>query len=484
MKALVTREYDQEIENRIRKAAKLYRMPISSNFSVIPNNWLNFTTPEGRRLNYKTLTTLWTLIRRANYVGEDSIEVDYDFLIHQACQGNCSQKSMSRYLADLVKIGVIQKELRHLFNSKKSLVIKIDFKKLNSLESSGLQKKVVDKSDRQFSQVLYKEENKIESKEILTPFTGGVSISKKEKSIKKKKIDSDNLQEKIESPPLEHKKSLLEDDFSAPAKGEVERHSHEQKKEKVRTEAVVVKGVFGNSNKSNNKVDKSVAKASAELSKAKILEIHDPPKLHQTTVLEPEEKKTEDAGDSIKTSRDHSDLRQEISKKIQKYFDFERSESLQTDLEIVNLSPDKVGLSLSNGIDSLTSEEKEILRKCIRAVYGQKVNIVVVPKPDNPKWTEWKNMLLSKLHHTVVDRVRIALDQVEFVELNGRKLKLKANYFACSVLSDSRSIIEAAASKCDVDVEIDNITDGDTLYFPWIRKSRELISLVHGGKHE
>ena len=231
MKALVQYEDNTIIpETRGRKSAKLYTMPVSSTFSVVPNNWLNFKTLEGRRLNVKVLTTLWTLVRRANHLGSDSMEIDYSFLIRQAFQGHCSQKTISRYLAILVDIGVIKKEVKHLFNSEKKLIIKIDFKKLKSLESGDVQKIVVDKTVRHFCPVLYKEENKMKSKEIEKTPQRVFSISKKEKSIKKKKEElTKNIEIKQSLP-----KPSFENDFGASA----------EPKQTMHKEAEVVMGTF------------------------------------------------------------------------------------------------------------------------------------------------------------------------------------------------------------------------------------------------
>ena len=496
MKALVQYDNRAIADTRGRKSAKLYTMPISSSFSVIPSNWMNFKTSEGRRINVKALTTLWTLVRRANYMRSNSIEIDYSFLITQAFQGNCSQKTISRYLTILATLGLIEKEVKHLFNSEKKLIIKIDFKKLKSLESGDVQKIVVDKSVRHFCTVLSKK-IKAESKEIEKTPQRVLSISKKEKSIKKKKIErTKNIETSLPLP-----KPSFENDFGASS----------EPRQTMPSEAEVVKGVFNQYEPPEEATRAEMMPMNSTLPPSSQHK-HQHQQTTKRTEIEPMAKSYE--YQEQHEQQNQRNLTQAVNHEIQKCFNAQISEELQENLETRRLAPDKIGLKFKAKVE-LNESNKARLRECVRTVYGHAIKIVQMPKfkvvvnapepertiklrmptpeetekrsasiniatstPANSKWNQIKIEVLHSVYLNAAEQLKATLDKVLVVNLVDRKLHLKASWLACQTLENHQAIIEKIAAKHDVDIELENTTEKDTLYFPWTYPSQDLPPLT------
>ncbi len=187
--------------------------------------------------------------------------------------------------------------------------------------------------------------------------------------------------------------------------------------------------------------------------------------------------------------------RQELNCQILKTFPTSTAEELQQKLDIKPIAPNKIGLAFKQGLE-LSNDEKQRLRETIRLVYGDSVKMVLV-KPDKPKmatkedtakrskpkaltpeeskWEAVKTEILKTLYLDLQQVMKINLDQAEVISLEGRKLKLKATYSVCNKMENQQSLIESMAKKHDVDIEVKNITDNDTLYFPFVKPNLDFL---------
>lgn len=119
--------------------SKLFSVKPLKKFNVIPDEWRDITTEEGRGLSDKELGTLWTITRIAQYSKSNVIQLSYDDLIDKAGLRRC-QRQVRNYLKRLSETNIIEYSFKkHRFGCKKDLVIKIDFEKLNSQGSSGVE---------------------------------------------------------------------------------------------------------------------------------------------------------------------------------------------------------------------------------------------------------------------------------------------------------------------------------------------------------
>jgi len=203
------------------------------------------------------------------------------------------------------------------------------------------------------------------------------------------------------------------------------------------------------------------------------------------------------------------DLRQHLNYEIHRTFPKNTSESLQESLVITPIAPNKIGVKFNKKIP-LKTDEKAQLRECIKVVYGDSIVMVAInatpeieevakPKIKMPtaedsanrgiqtplvtspaefKWQSIKDYLLSSIDHNSREHLKYALGQTNILSLDGRKLKLSAKYSACDKLSNHQSLVESAAKYHDVDIEVTNINDRDTLYFPWVFDSETLAPLI------
>jgi len=203
------------------------------------------------------------------------------------------------------------------------------------------------------------------------------------------------------------------------------------------------------------------------------------------------------------------DLHQELNNEIQKCFSSQKTIELQENLELKPLAPDKIGLKFRVKID-LCEDDKAKLRECIKAVYGHTISIVMIPKlrvvqapnklqmpiaegseqqkrgandiatstPANFKWNQIKNEVVSSVYANIAEQIRASLDQVLIASLVDRKLQLKASWLVCQTLENYQAIIEKIAAKHDVDIELENITDKEIMYFPWVYPSKDLPPLT------
>lgn len=120
---------------------RLFSIKPLKKFNVIPGEWRDITTEEGRNLSDKEIQTLWTITRIAQYSKSNVIQLSYDDLIDKA-GFRCSKDQIKRYLKRISETNIIEYSVKkHRFGYKKDLVIKIDFEKLNSQGSSGVEDK-------------------------------------------------------------------------------------------------------------------------------------------------------------------------------------------------------------------------------------------------------------------------------------------------------------------------------------------------------
>jgi hypothetical protein len=187
--------------------------------------------------------------------------------------------------------------------------------------------------------------------------------------------------------------------------------------------------------------------------------------------------------------------RQQLNYQILKTFPTATAAELQQKLDIKPIAPNKIGLAFKQGLE-LKNNEKQQLRETIQLVYGKSVKMILIkpgkpematkedtekrsePKPLTPEESKWeavKNDVLNALFLDQKDLMKINLDQVEVIDLEGRKLKLQATYSICHKMDNKQSLIESMAKKHDVDIEVKNITDNDTLYFPWIKPNLDFL---------
>ena len=202
------------------------------------------------------------------------------------------------------------------------------------------------------------------------------------------------------------------------------------------------------------------------------------------------------------------DLRVKLSYQIYKSFPKLTAENIQDNLVITPIAPNKIGLKF-NKSTPLKTDEKEMLRQCIKDVYGKTIIMISVNSkipskqatptaqetqsrsvqlspstPAETKWNEMKNDILDSVYDNVKERMQFALNQVNVTSLEGRKLKLNAKALTCTKLSDNQSLIEKTADKYDIDIEVNNVTDHDVLYFPWVFDSAKLAPLALNLKGE
>lgn len=119
--------------------SKLFSVKPLKQFNVVPREWRDITTEEGRRLSEKEIQLLWTITRVASYSKNNAIQIDYKSLAERA-GFDCSHTQMWRYIKKLTATRIITSHVKkHRFGCKKDLVIKIDFEKLNSQGSSGVE---------------------------------------------------------------------------------------------------------------------------------------------------------------------------------------------------------------------------------------------------------------------------------------------------------------------------------------------------------
>ena len=197
-------------------------------------------------------------------------------------------------------------------------------------------------------------------------------------------------------------------------------------------------------------------------------------------------------------------LRQHLNYEIHRTFPKNTSESLQDSLVITPIGSNKIGVKFNKKIP-LKTDEKEQLRECIKAVYGDSIIMVVIKaipeieevvKPKMPsaedtenrgnhhppgaspaefKWQSIKDHVLASVYDNAREHIKYALGRTNILSLDGRKLKLSAKYSECHKITNHQSLIESAAKHHGVDIEITNLDDNDTLYFPWVFDSATLV---------
>jgi len=187
--------------------------------------------------------------------------------------------------------------------------------------------------------------------------------------------------------------------------------------------------------------------------------------------------------------------RQELNCQILKTFSTSIASELQQKLSIKPIAPNKIGLEFKQGLE-LSNDEKQRLRETIKLVYGNSVKMVLV-KPDKPKmptkedtvkrsepkvltpveskWEAVKSDIIDKVYLDMQEIMKIHLNQVEVVSLEGRKLKLQARYSTCDKMQQKQTLIEQMAAKHGVDIELKNTTDNDILYMPFVKPNLDFL---------
>lgn len=187
--------------------------------------------------------------------------------------------------------------------------------------------------------------------------------------------------------------------------------------------------------------------------------------------------------------------RQELNCQILKTFPTSTAEELQQKLDIKPIAPNKIGLAFKQGLE-LSNDEKQRLRETIRLVYGDSVKMVLV-KPDKPKmatkedtakrskpkaltpeeskWEAVKNDVLDSLFADQKKYYQSYFARAEVISLDGRKLKLQAKWDVCEKMKEKQMTIEQMAAKHDVDIEVKNLTDQDTLYLPFVKPNLNFL---------
>jgi hypothetical protein len=104
---------------------------LQRDFATKNNNWLNFRTREGGKINLKTMHVLWQLIEIANRNNSDLIEMSLTGLIEEAFNGTCSFNQLVLHLTALESIGAID---RISAGVRRKGAIKINFERIKMLE--------------------------------------------------------------------------------------------------------------------------------------------------------------------------------------------------------------------------------------------------------------------------------------------------------------------------------------------------------------
>jgi len=163
----------------------------------------------------------------------------------------------------------------------------------------------------------------------------------------------------------------------------------------------------------------------------------------------------------------------ELSGAIFKSFGNSRSDEIMDHCKFIMINPNKLGVQVSNGF-SLSANDKETLKACIRLVYGDKINIVsstVVKitqpetkflqepqnKPKIQKWEQFKKELLSffpektggHILNAWLDKLRVSEDAP-----NNRIILTGSTFYVDSVYNRFERAIENVVKKQKVTLEL------------------------------
>lgn len=189
--------------------------------------------------------------------------------------------------------------------------------------------------------------------------------------------------------------------------------------------------------------------------------------------------------------------RQELNCQILKTFPTSTAEELQQKLDIKAIAPNKLGLVFKQGLE-LINDEKQLLREIIKQVYGDRVKMVVV-QPEKPKlatkedsekrsepkaltaaetkWEVMKNDVLDIIYRNQREYYQSYFARAEVLSLEGRKLKLQAKWDVCNKIQEKQTTIEQMAAKHNVDIEVKNLTEHDTLYLPFVKPNLDFLEM-------
>ena len=163
----------------------------------------------------------------------------------------------------------------------------------------------------------------------------------------------------------------------------------------------------------------------------------------------------------------------ELSGAIFKSFGSSRSDEIMDHCKFILITPSKLGVQVSNGF-SLSANDKDTLKACIRLVYGNSINIVssaVVKiaqpetkflqepqkQPNNQRWERFKKELLSyfpektggHILNTWFDKLRVSEDTP-----NNRIILTGSTFYVDSVYSRFERAIENVVKKHKVTLEL------------------------------
>lgn len=213
-------------------------------------------------------------------------------------------------------------------------------------------------------------------------------------------------------------------------------------------------------------------------------------KKHEEVMRMKERSPIEDDFEDIPSAVDLKNKRNmefELSGAIFKSFGGVKSDEIMENCKFIPIDENKLGVQLSNGF-SLNPTDRDLLKACIRLVYGEGINIVssavlkiAQPKPEilvKPqiqqyyhKWTKFRNDLLNYLpektgHHSLnawFDKFLISEDL-----LNNRIILTGSRFYVDSVYNRFQSAIEHVVTKNKVTLELhfENNDEKPIIYKP------------------
>jgi flagellar biosynthesis chaperone FliJ len=177
----------------------------------------------------------------------------------------------------------------------------------------------------------------------------------------------------------------------------------------------------------------------------------------------------------------------ELSGAIFKSFGSIRSNEIMENCKFIQVSPNKLGVQVSNGF-SLSANDKDTLKACIRQVHGDSISIVSsavvkiaqsetkflqepLNKPKIQKWEQFKKELLSffpektgdHILNTWFDKLKVSEDVP-----NNRIILTGSTFYVDSVYNRFQSAIESVVKKQKVTLELhyENNSQRPIIYKP------------------
>lgn len=94
------------------------------------------------------------------------------------------------------------------------------------------------------------------------------------------------------------------------------------------------------------------------------------------------------------------------------------------------------------------------------------------------KWAQIRVAVENSFGEVLKQRFVEYFKNIEVVGMTDRLLKLKAHFWVAENMHNHQGIIEKMASRYDVDLEVENTSDGSKEYYPWTYPSHELEPLA------